>query len=181
MPLPKAQRRKQQHSRLINSGAFLRDDGLWDIEARMTDIKSETVESEVREYVPAGEPFHDIRVRITVDATLKVHDAHASIDASPFNTCPNIADAYKKLIGTHIRPGWRAKVKGLVGGVSGCTHINELLPVIATTAFQALWSHSDESTRKQGYKVMLDSCHVWSRDGEVISKLVSAGAIEKEE
>ena len=178
MPLPKAHPRKQQHNRLINSAAFLRDDGLWDIEARMTDIKSETVESEVRDYVPAGEPFHDIRVRVTIDAALKVHEASASIDASPFETCPNIADAYKKLIGTHIRPGWRSRVKELVGGVSGCTHINELLPVIATTAFQALWSQSDDATKKQGYKVMLDSCHVWSRDGEVIAKLVSEGAIE---
>ncbi len=181
MPLPKAQRRKQKHTRSINSGAFLRDDGLWDIEARMTDIKSETVESEVRGYVAAGEPFHDIRIRIAIDTALKVHEAHASIDASPFETCPNITDAYKKLIGTHIRPGWRAKVKELVGGVSGCTHINELLPVIATTAFQALWSHSDEATKKQGYKIMLDNCHVWSRDGEVMTKLVSDGAIETEE
>jgi hypothetical protein len=116
----------------------------------MTDIKSETVESEVRDYVPAGEPFHDIRLRVTVDTTLKVHETHASIDASPFEICPNIAEAYKKLVGTSIRPGWRAEVKELVGGVSGCTHINELLPVIATTSFQALWSHSDEATKKQG-------------------------------
>ncbi len=178
MPLPKAQPRKHQHKRLINSDAFLRDDGLWDIEARMTDIKSETMESEARGYVPAGEPFHDIRLRVTVDALLKVHDVHASIDASPFEICPNIAEAYKKLIGIQIGPGWRVKAKKLVGGVSGCTHINELFPVIATTAFQALWSHSDEATKKHGYKLMLDSCHVWSRDGELISKLVSDGGFE---
>ncbi len=94
---------------------------------------------------------------------------------------PKYNRCLQKLIGTHIRPGWRAKVKELVGGVSGCTHINELLPVIATTAFQALWSHSDEATKKQGYKIMLDNCHVWSRDGEVMTKLVSDGAIETEE
>lgn len=178
MPLPKAQRRKQQHIRTISSGAFLRNDGQWDIEARMTDIKSETVESEVRDYVSAGEPFHDIRLRVTVDAMLEVHEVHVSIDASPFDACPNIVDSYKKLVGIHIRPGWRTKVNALVGKVNGCTHINELLPVIATTAFQALWSHSDEATKKQGYKVMLDSCHVWSRDGELINRLVSDGAIE---
>jgi hypothetical protein len=144
----------------------------------MTDIKSETVESEVRDYVPAGEPFHDIRLRVTVDAFLKVHEVHTSIDASPFEACPSITEAYKQLIGTSIRPGWRTKVKQLVGGASGCTHLNELLPVIATTAFQALWSHSDEASKKQGYKIMLDSCHVWSRDGELITRLVSEGTIE---
>jgi hypothetical protein len=181
MPLPKAQHRKHQHKRLINSDAYLRDDGLWDIEASMVDIKSETVESSTRCYIPAGEPFHDIRMRVTVDAFLKVQEVHASIDSSPFETCPNITNAYKKLIGTQIRPGWRAKIKQLVGGVSGCTHINELLPVIATTAIQALWSHSDETTKKQGYKVMIDSCHAWSKDGEVVTRLVSEGTMETED
>ncbi len=178
MPLPKAQRRKHQHKRVINSDAFLRDDGLWDIEASMADIKSETTESEARDYVPAGEPFHDIKIRVTVDSTLKVLEVHASIDASPFDVCPNTTDLYKELAGTYIRPGWRAKVKELTDKAKGCTHINELLPVIATTAFQALWPNSDEATKKQGYKVMLDSCYAWSKDGELVNKLRSDGIIE---
>lgn len=178
MPLPKAQRRQLQHRRVINSEAYLRDDGLWDIEARMTDIKSETVENEERGYVSAGEPFHDIRLRVTIDAFLKIHNAHASIDASPFKICPHISDAYNKLVGIHIRPGWRAKIKELLGGANGCTHINELFPVIATTAFQALWSHSDEATQKQGFKLMIDKCHAWSQDGKLAGKLFSEDDLE---
>lgn len=139
----------------------------------MTDIKSETVEHEEHGYVPAGEPFHDIRFRVTIDASVKIHEAHASIDASPFDVCPHISEAYSKLIGIHIGPGWRVKAKELVGGASGCTHINELFPVIATTAFQAMWSHSDEATKKQGFKLMLDKCHAWSQDGKLAGKLFS--------
>ncbi len=180
MPLPKAQQRKLQHKREIKSEAFLRDDGLWDIDARMTDIKSDTVESETRGYVPAGEPFHDIRLRVTVDAFLKVHEVYASIDASPFETCPDITTNYNGLVGTRIGPGWRSKAKEIIGKARGCTHLNELLPVIATTAFQSLWTHSDETTKKQGYKLMLDSCHVWSREGELVNRLISEGAMKRE-
>ncbi len=178
MPLPKPQRRQHQHGRTITSDAYLRDDGLWDIEVRMTDIKSSSVDSREHGYVAAGEAFHDIQLRVTIDAFLKIHEVQASIDAAPFEVCPNITDAYKKLIGINIRPGWRVKAKELVGGASGCTHLNELLPVVATTAFQALWSHSSESTKKQGYKLILDSCHVWSRDGELVNRLSSEGSIE---
>lgn len=178
MPLPKPQRRQHRHRREITSDAYLRTDGMWDIEARMTDIKSESVDSREREYVAAGEEFHDIRLRVTIDPSLKVHEVHASIDAAPFRICPNITDTYSKLIGTRIRPGWRAQVKELVGGACGCTHINDLFPVIATTAFQALWTHSDETTKQQGYSLMLDSCHAWARDGELVTRLISDGTIE---
>ncbi len=141
----------------------------------MTDIKSETTESEERGYVPAGEPFHDIQLRVTIDDFMKIHEVHACFNASPFKVCPNISGAYKKLAGIHIMPGWRKKAKELVGGTCGCTHLNELLPVIATTAFQALWSHSDEATKKQGFSLMVDSCHAWSQDGKLVTKLVSEG------
>ncbi len=178
MPLAKPQRRRLQHRREIRSDAYLRDDGMWDIEARMTDIKSESVGSQERGYVAAGEPFHDIQLRMTIDTSLKIHEIDVSIDAAPFTVCQDSLDAYTKLIGIHIRPGWRAQAKELVGRAGGCTHINELFPVIATTAFQALWTHSDEGTKQQGYKLMLDSCHAWSRNGELVNKLVSEGTLE---
>ncbi len=167
MPLPKAQRRKHQHKRLINSDAYLRDDGMWDIEARMTDFKTNTIDDDDHGYVSAGEPFHDILLRITIDSSFKVHAVHASIEAAPFEICPNIGENYNQLVGTRIAPGWRAKIRELVGGANGCTHINELFPVVATTAFQSLWPHRDRSALKQGYEKMLDSCHAWSRDGEL--------------
>ncbi len=181
MPLPKPQHRQHKHKRTINSDAYLRDDGMWDIEARMTDIKSESVESNERDYVAAGEEFHDIRLRVTIDVSLKVREIHASIDSAPFGICPNIAAAYSKLVGLQIRPGWRAKVKELMGGTNGCTHVNDLLPVIATTAFQAMWTHSDDTTKKQGFALMLDTCHVWSKDGALAKQLIADGCLDTED
>ncbi len=170
MPLPKPQRRQRHHSRSISCDGFLREDGLWDIETQMTDIKCTSVDDSERGYVAAGDAFHDIRLRVTMDTMFKIHDIHVSIEASPFAVCPTITDNYRQLIGTRITRGWRSTVKETVGGASGCTHINELFPVIATTAFQSLWPLKDETSLKEGYAVMLDSCHAWAKDGALARK-----------
>ncbi|MEJ2529590.1 MAG: DUF2889 domain-containing protein [Gammaproteobacteria bacterium] len=87
MSLPKPQRRQQQHKRSISCDAFLREDGMWDIEAHMTDVKSSSVDCSERGYVAAGDAFHDIWLRVTLDSTLKIYDIHISIDAAPFAFC----------------------------------------------------------------------------------------------
>lgn len=181
MPLPKPHRRQQQHKRAISCDAFLREDGLWDIEAHMTDIKSSSVDCSERGYVAAGDAFHDIWLRVTVDSTLKIQDVHISIDAAPFVVCPTITDSYKRLIGTRIGRGWRAAVKELVGGVAGCTHINELFPVIATTAFQSMWPFRDKAGQENGHVVMLDTCHAWARDGALAKQVFPQHTCEEQE
>ena len=42
MPLPKAAARKLMHTRTIDCRGYEREDGLWDIEGRLSDIKSYT-------------------------------------------------------------------------------------------------------------------------------------------
>lgn len=171
MPLPKPQPRQKYHRRSISCDGFLRKDGLWDIEAHMSDIKSVSVDDHERGYVAAGEAFHDMWLRITIDETMTVQEVHASMDATPFAVCSDIAGDFKKLVGTRIGPGWRARCRELLGGVKGCTHLNELLPVISTTAFQTLWPFRNAEAKERGFEIMLDSCHTWSKDGDVAARV----------
>jgi len=169
MPLSKPVRRQLKHRRDVVCNAYQRDDGLWDIEGHMTDVKTETLDNPERNgYVPAGEPFHDMWIRLTVDQGFRVQQVEAVIDASPFKTCPGIAGAFRKLEGTRIGPGWQKQVKELLGGVQGCTHLSEMLQPLATTAVQALWPSAKEDVMTLGAKVMLNSCHGWSDRGSVI-------------
>ncbi|MBT00729.1 MAG: DUF2889 domain-containing protein [Oceanospirillaceae bacterium] len=172
MPLTKPARRRLVHTRQVHCLGFERDDGLWDVEARMTDVKTRDVETEYRSegYVSAGEPFHDMWMRLTLDNRLSIHRVEAQIDASPFPHCPEIANAFKQLEGTRIGPGWHKLAKELLGGINGCTHLNELLPPLATTAVQTLWPEDREDLMEQATSVMLNSCHGWSQHGEVIRK-----------
>lgn len=170
MPLSKPVRRATQHHRQVNCVGFLREDGLWDIEARMTDIKTHDVDSLERDYVAAGETFHDLSLRVTIDMTLLVREVEACIDSSPFKMCPNICVAFKRLEGTRIGGGWLRVCKERVGGVQGCTHLNELLPVIATTTLQSIWPHTGSEVKQAGIEKMLDTCHSWDRSSTMVEK-----------
>lgn len=171
MPLPKPQRRTARHNRQVSCQGYAREDGLWDIDARMTDIKHETLDNPERGgYVPAGEAFHDISMRLTLDLSFQIQEVHASIDGSPFGMCRQITSAFKQLEGTRIGPGWLRQCKELLGGVKGCTHLNELLPVMATTAIQAMWPAMGDNVLERGAGLMLNSCHAWGESSEVVEK-----------
>ena len=97
MPLsPPTSRRALKHTRAIQVEAFARDDGLWDIEAHITDIKTRDARlaSGMR---PAGAPMHDMWLRLTVDTALTVIAVEAVSDAVPYpGYCDTIGPEYEK-------------------------------------------------------------------------------------
>lgn len=170
MPLPESSARELIHRRTIHCDGYRREDGLWDIEARMCDVKTITLDVAERGDLPAGEALHDLSLRLTIDGLMTIQKVEACIDASPFRSCPNIADAFKCLEGLSIGRGWRTQAAERLGGVLGCTHLNELLPVLATTAFQALWPGHKASRNSGMAGVVVNTCHSWSQHGEVVKR-----------
>ena len=175
MPLPPAAERTQQHTRTVTCKGFKRQDGLWDIEGHLTDIKSGPIAIRERNngIVEAGEPIHDLSIRITIDLELNIVDAVASMDYTPFRICPSIADTYTQLIGIQIAPGFTKKCKELFSGVNGCTHLLELLGPVATTAFQA--THQEREARDnwsegENRPHTLNTCHTFDTRGDVVRK-----------
>ena len=169
MPLPTTAKRKHMHQRSIQCNAYLREDGLWDIDAQMSDVKSHVMDQNVEgRTVNAGEPFHDMHLRITLDKQLLIHEAHAVMAATPFKMCPNIAIAYKKLEGTRIGPGWNRKTRELFMGVNGCTHLFDMLKPMSTTAIQAIVPTLDENIQKMALPYVINSCHSWSESSQVV-------------
>ena len=134
MPLPSPSvPRKHIHTRRIVCEAFERADGLWDIEANMTDVKTHDVDRAC-----AGEPLHDMWVRLTLDTTFVIRDIASAMDAYPRGECPRAVDPMQELVGVRIGAGWQGEVRQRIGGALGCTHLRELLAPIATTAMQAM-------------------------------------------
>src|SRR5712691_11186995 len=103
MPLPdSAVERELRHTRRTRYEGYKRADGLWDIEAHLTDVKIHDyrLKTGVRR---AGQPVHEMWVRITIDRNFTVVDAVASSDAVPYaGGCETIAPAYRKLIGLNL-------------------------------------------------------------------------------
>lgn len=171
MSLPESVEREHLHTRRISCEAFRRTDGLWDIDGHMMDVKTYYVEAnEEGRTVEAGEPYHDMSLRITIDKQFLIHEVHATMAATPFQMCPKITAAFKQLEGTRLGPGWHSKTRELLGGTKGCTHLLELLRPIATTAVQAIWPMMDENMRQYSAALALNTCHSWSQSGEVVKQ-----------
>ncbi len=170
MPLSAPAPRESLHTRQIECRGFRREDGLWDIEAHLTDVKSYEIESEWRGRVAPGKPVHDMWVRLTLDDDLRIQAIETVLDATPYELCPNVAENFQALVGLRIAPGWNRQVKSRVGGVDGCTHIRELMGVLATVAFQTIFSLREKELMAAGDRrpPMLDSCHAWDSSGPVV-------------
>ena len=169
MPLSAPAPRRKIHQRQIVCDGFEREDGLWDIEARMTDVKTYTLENRDRGgQIPAGEPLHDMALRLTIDLEYRIHAVEAVIDDAPFKVCPRITGTFERLVGKQIGPGWTRLTRQLFSGTQGCTHLMELLGPIATTAFQAThFARKNQPPSREKPRV-INSCHALAADGEVV-------------
>lgn len=192
MPLSPPIGRQHLHTRRVVCQGFFRDDGLWDIEGRITDEKTYEHANEWRGPLKPGDFVHDMSIRLTIDHTFTIVDSEAVTDKSPYSMCGDIAPAFRKLIGLRIGGGFHRAVRERLGGVHGCTHIVELLGPVATTAFQTVSSkkardlnreHREKTgtlppkdtsaapkPRRKPY--MLDTCHTWASDSEVTKRWV---------
>ena len=82
----------------------------------------------------------------------------------------HIADSYDRLVGLRIGPGFTMTVKRLFRGVEGCSHMIELLPPMATTAFQILWSRPNAYGASAEGQTPLGGCHALRLDGPLVAR-----------
>ena len=151
--------RARLHSRRVTYEGYRRDDGLYDIDAHMADTKDDDfmLLTGVR---PAGEPVHDMHVRVTIDHRFTIVAIEARTDRMPYpGACDRIGPDYGKLVGANLVNGFRKRLHDTMGGVHGCTHLTELLgylPTAAVQTFAGLRRREDEGVDKP---FQLDRCH----------------------
>ena len=171
MPLSEPFARRQRlHSRRVTYEGFQRSDGLFDMEGRITDVKDHdiTLLPGVRR---AGEPIHDMWVRVTIDRDFTVHDVEAQIDEMPYRGhCNRITPHYRALVGANLLHGFRKRLHETMGHVRGCTHLTELLGGVPTAAIQTFAGQMPEE-RDDGRKpFQLDQCHALETTGETVRR-----------
>lgn len=168
--------RRKIHCRTIACTVYARDDGLIDIESVLIDTKPFKVVLPERGGIEAEEPIHQMELRVTIDRNLLIHDVLARTVSGPYSICSEINESYHQLVGLRIGSGFTSTVKRLFRTTLGCSHITELLPSIATTAYQAIWGEgvpnsTDKTTVADSAKEMpsyLGGCHALRTDGEFV-------------
>ena len=170
MPLPAPSARHEVHHRTIDMQAFARDDGLFDVEAHLIDRKPfDYVRPSSPTPVPAGQPLHDLWVRLTLDTDFTVRAIEASSDVTPWALCKETEGTLQVLVGERVARGWSAKVKESLRGAAGCTHLMEMLVTMGTTAMQGI--RGSDPHRRLTPEGKIDTCYAYGRQRSVVQML----------
>ena len=157
MPLSPPVARELSHTRAIMIHGYRRADGLYDIEASLTDTKAYGFPNEERGFIAPDEPLHGLFMRMTVTEDMEITECEAASDHTPYAICPTAAPNFARLAGLKIGRGFLKEANLRIGGTHGCTHLRELLHQMATTSFQTINTHSakreTEATMKLGERL----------------------------
>jgi hypothetical protein len=142
--------------------------------------------------------IHHMQVDIEVSfPALEIVAAHVHFEMHPNDTCPVITTHYERLVGLSIARGFTHKVRELFGGPRGCTHTTALLQAMAPVAVQCFWSMTASDQRRSdgtaeagavgagarrppradGWKMNLNTCHIWAEDGEMVAAVEAGGTM----
>jgi hypothetical protein len=178
MPLPEPAARQHLHTRAVEYRGFLREDGLWDIEATMSDVKTYGFAFSEGRAMPPGTPIHGMAIRITIDEAMTIRAIATAMDHTPYGECRQGVDPMQQMVGVQLGPGWRQAIEKALGGVRGCTHLRELLFNMATAAYQTVVPYRQRHQR-EGDKAgsqraepphHLGRCIAWDFDGAVVQR-----------
>ncbi|MFT5223783.1 MAG: hypothetical protein ACI867_002110 [Glaciecola sp.] len=73
--------------------------------------------------------LHEWELHLELDVDGTVVHAHATPRSLPFGSCPLVASEVPGILGVSI-DGLRHRTREVMGGVQGCTHLNDLLSTI---------------------------------------------------
>jgi hypothetical protein len=163
--------RQLMHMRQVDMTAFLRDDGLWDLEVALNDRKTHTFPGGAGDQF-AGALIHGMALALTVDTQGTVVAATADMKAVPFDgSCQPAAQEYQLLVGLNLFNGFRVKLRERIGTRHRCSHLSEMAQMLPTLAVQA-FAGAVHPVRDDGTQstrpAPLDGCRGLRIDGEAV-------------
>jgi hypothetical protein len=172
MTLPQAAAQRQlKHRRQIDVQVFSRGNGLWEVDAVLTDTKTRVADM-LDGPRPAGTPIHDMLLRLVVNEKLDILEAGSVTRWMPYNgICNDHDDAYGGLVGMNLLQNFRLAMRKKLGGVLGCTHITELAQTLPTAVVQAFAGEViDTRGTAEGAQqpFQIDRCHALRADGDIV-------------
>jgi len=127
--------RQLVHGRQLMCRGYRRDDGRWDIEGRLADVKTRDVKLGGMQ-VAAGEPYRALALAVTVDDTHTIRDARAEVDVRTAGSaaCARAAAACEMLMGRRIDALFAAETVERFVRAADCPHLAELFGAVIATA-----------------------------------------------
>lgn len=132
--------------------------------------------------------IHHMDVKLLIAAKpLRIELAQAQMIAVPMTECPATLDTVSQLNGLEIKAGFSGRLRKIMGGPRGCTHLCHLITVMGQEIVHGWLTHK----RKKESPVpkdldtvadkafLIDSCRMWAKDGPKVKALQKAIETQK--
>ena len=163
---------RELHHRRIDMRGYERSDGLYELQARITDIKTETFKvSNGPKVITAGDPVHDMGIDLVFDRELVVQDVSGFVKQGPYDACYQGNENLHRLKGLRIGAGWSSEVRKRLGGADCCAHLRDMLMPMAPAAIQTTTvtrQSNPETFDAEGRPAKLNSCYAYGTEREVV-------------
>ena len=166
------------HTRNIAVTTYHYDEQRILVEGILKDDRFQECHMITGETLPSG-VIHHMSICLLVNCSnLSIEDIDVNLMSVPHNACLETIGCLDSIKGLTITRGFTSKVKKIAGGKKGCTHLMELLLVMAPAAFQGLIAYRtqkpsafDPDRAKRALESLADTCHAWGADGPFVKKL----------
>ena len=123
----------------------------------------------------------DVTLLIKPDP-LMIEDAQAQMIHVPLPECTTTLDTVEKLKGLEIKAGFSKKIRDIMGGKKGCSHLCNLIIAMGQEIVQGWLAHDRrkkppvpkdlDSLREKNF--LIDSCRMWTLQGPKVKSLEKA-------
>lgn len=161
---------KALHRRSIEHQTWMHEDGSLEIESRLIDSKAYDTQIGFNRPLPAGEPVHDMTIRILLGPDLLIREIQLRMDSAPFDICPEVIRRFEDLQGAGMGKGWNSFLSMRFSGTGGCRHLIDLLRGMGTVVFQSM---PGKGWTSESLERMADSCHAFRQGGPVMVRLAA--------
>ena len=165
--------REELHLRQIQFRGWRRGDGLFEVEASLTDRKPHDFQPPSgSRLVAAGDPIHDLGLTLVFDADMVVREVNTFFAAYPYRQCHGGGDSLRALVGLKIGAGWSSEVRKRLPTGDTCAHLRELLIPLASAATIALASVRSpaalDALGPDGIPRKIDTCYAYGASRELV-------------
>lgn len=170
------------HRRSIDMVTYALDDDTVLVEGWLRESRHHNIYDITGEEVEKG-PVHHMAIRLKVGGTpITIINAEAEMVHVPLDFCHENVETIRKIIGLKISVGFQKKVRDLIGGDKGCTHLTNLLIAMSQAVFQGFLAHKQREPRPaprtieevEELDVVLGRCSSWKEDGPKMKNLKAA-------
>jgi len=164
--------REEVHVRRIEMRGFKRSDGMYEVEANLTDQKPFDFQPPSRDRpIRAGELIHDHVVRVVFSEDMVIREVLTTMRAWPYRECPGGGESLFGMVGVLIGQGWASEVRKRLPNSETCTHMKELMNTLASAAYQTIYSvrpFDGSEAAVDGRPRKIDSCYAYGASRELV-------------